>query len=69
MSQVSQMFLWDRFLDAYSAYLKERTLQTAEELWLCGQELECLSGDFSWDHFVETWLGWKMDMAPSRCGC
>jgi hypothetical protein len=52
---------WDRFLDAYSQYLKERSLANAAMLRLAGNELETADERFSMKDFQEQ-LGWDVEV-------
>ncbi|MGD8395815.1 MAG: hypothetical protein PVF43_10100 [Candidatus Eiseniibacteriota bacterium] len=51
---------WDRFLDAYSQYLRDRTLPNAALLRLAGIELEKIDAGFSMREFQKN-LGWDLE--------
>lgn len=52
---------WDRFLDAYSQYLKEQSLANAAVLRLAGNDLEVADERFSMKEF-ENQLGWDLEV-------
>ena len=52
---------WDRFLDAYSEYLKERSLSRAATLRLAGNDLEGADERFSMSDF-QAQLGWNLEI-------
>ena len=49
---------WNRFLDAYSAYMQDWTMTNAAILRLAGNDLEQADDSFSMDDF-ESRLGWN----------
>ena len=52
---------WDRFLDAYSQYLKEHSLANAANLRLAGNDLESADSRFSMSDF-QAQLGWNLEV-------
>ncbi len=58
---------WDAFLDAYSLYLREPSLNNAASLHLAGVALESSDGRFSLQEFEDS-LGWEQtsDSSPPR---